>query len=57
MLTSPLAAASARVHIEDGQSLAEYSLLLALIAVVCVAVVAVLGLAIAGILGNIAAAL
>ena len=42
---------------EDGQALAEYGLLLALIAVVCVLAVTALGLAISGILGGIVGAL
>jgi Flp pilus assembly pilin Flp len=42
---------------EDGQTLAEYGLVLALIAVVAVAAVTALGLAISGQLGSIAGAL
>jgi len=42
---------------ESGQSMAEYGLLLALIAVVCVATVTALGLAISGTLGSITGAL
>lgn len=42
-----------RVRCEDGQALAEYGLLLALIAVVCVLAVTALGLAISGILGGV----
>ncbi len=42
---------------EDGQALAEYGLLLALIAVVCVLALTALGLAIAGTLGSITGAL
>ncbi len=46
-----------RIREEEGQALAEYGLLLALIAVVCVAAVTLLGLAIAGQLGAITGAL
>jgi pilus assembly protein Flp/PilA len=42
---------------EDGQALAEYGLLLALIVVVCVLAVTALGLAISGILGSVSGAL
>ena len=42
-----------RFEREDGQALAEYGLLLALIAVVCVAAVGFLGLAISGALSSI----
>ena len=42
---------------EDGQALAEYGLLLAFIAVVCLAAVAALGLAIAGQLGAVTGSL
>jgi len=42
---------------EDGQALAEYGLLLALIAVVCVLALTALGLAISGILGSITGSL
>lgn len=42
---------------EDGQALAEYGLLLALVAVACLAAVTALGLAIAGQLGAITGAL
>ncbi len=38
---------------EDGQALAEYGLLLALIAVVCIAALTALGLAISGTLGSL----
>jgi pilus assembly protein Flp/PilA len=47
----------ARVRDEDGQALAEYGLLLALIAVACLAAVTALGLAIAGQLGTITGSL
>lgn len=43
----------ARLHDEAGQDLAEYTLILAFIAAVCVIVVAILGLAIAGGFGSI----
>ena len=46
-----------RLGREDGQALAEYGLLLALIVVVCVLAVTALGLAISGILGGIVCAL
>ena len=42
-----------RYEREDGQALAEYGLLLALIAVVCIVALTALGLAIAGTLGSI----
>lgn len=38
---------------EDGQSLAEYGLILALVALVCVAGVTAIGLAIAGMFGDV----
>jgi pilus assembly protein Flp/PilA len=44
---------AARFEREDGQALAEYGLLLALIAVVCVAAVTALGLALSGSLDDI----
>jgi pilus assembly protein Flp/PilA len=46
----------ARIDREDGQALAEYGLLLALIAVVCIAALTALGLAISGTLGSITGA-
>jgi pilus assembly protein Flp/PilA len=46
-----------RFEREDGQALAEYGLLLALIAVVCIAALGLLGLAIAGTLGSITGSL
>ena len=49
--------ALARIQDEDGQALAEYGLLLALIAVACVFAVTTLGLAIAGQLGAITGSL
>ena len=42
-----------RFQREDGQALAEYGLLLALIAVVCIVALTALGLAIAGTLSKI----
>lgn len=46
-----------RFHEERGQALAEYGLILALIAVACIVALGVLGLAIAGELDAITAAL
>ena len=46
-----------RVRSEEGQALAEYGLVLALIAVVCIAALTALGLAISGLLGDIAGAM
>jgi pilus assembly protein Flp/PilA len=46
-----------RFEREDGQALAEYGLLLALIAVVCIAALGLLGLAISGTLGSITGSL
>ena len=43
----------ARYEREDGQALAEYGLLLALIAVVCIVALTALGLAIAGTLSKL----
>ena len=43
----------ARYDCEDGQALAEYGLLLALIAVVCIVALTALGLAIAGTLSTL----
>lgn len=47
----------ARFEREEGQALAEYGLLLALIAVVCIAALGLLGLALAGTLGSITGSL
>ena len=47
----------ARIEREDGQALAEYGLLLALIAVVCIGALTVLGIAISGTLGSITGSL
>lgn len=46
-----------RFQREDGQALAEYGLILALIAVVAIAALTALGLAVAGTLGGITAQL
>ena len=45
-----------KMNREDGQALAEYALLLAFIAIVCVLAVTALGLAISGALGSITGA-
>jgi Flp pilus assembly pilin Flp len=47
---------AARLHNEEGQALAEYSLILAFIAVAAVLALTALGLALAGHLGALAAA-
>jgi pilus assembly protein Flp/PilA len=52
-----LAGFVARFEREDGQALAEYGLLLALIAVVCILALTALGLAISGTLGSITGSL
>ena len=52
-----LVASISRTEREDGQALAEYGLLLALIAVACLAALTALGLAISGILGSITGSL
>ncbi len=46
-----------RIEREEGQGLAEYGLILALIAVVCIAALTALGLAVAGTLGSITGSL
>ena len=46
-------AASARLRSETGQAMAEYGLVLALIAVVCIAALTAIGLGISGSLGSI----
>jgi pilus assembly protein Flp/PilA len=56
-LNEVLAALVSRFDREDGQALAEYGLLLALIAVVCILALTALGLAISGTLGSITGAL
>ncbi|HEV8573763.1 MAG TPA: Flp family type IVb pilin [Dehalococcoidia bacterium] len=55
-MNEALTAIVARFDREDGQALAEYGLLLALIAVVCIVALTALGLAIAGTLGSITGA-
>jgi pilus assembly protein Flp/PilA len=55
-MNEALLAIVARFEREDGQALAEYGLLLALIAVVCIAALGFLGLAIAGTLSSITGA-
>ena len=52
-MNEALTALVARFDREDGQALAEYGLLLALIAVVCIVALTALGLAISGTLGSI----
>jgi pilus assembly protein Flp/PilA len=52
-----LAGFVSRFEREDGQALAEYGLLLALIAVVCILALTALGLAISGTLGSITGSL
>jgi pilus assembly protein Flp/PilA len=47
----------ARFRSEEGQALAEYGLILALIAVVCILALTAIGLAISGTLGDVAAAM
>jgi pilus assembly protein Flp/PilA len=56
-MNEALTALVARFDREDGQALAEYGLLLALIAVVCIAALTALGLAVSGTLGSITSAL
>ena len=55
-MNEALTAIVARFDREDGQALAEYGLLLALIAVVCILALTALGLAIAGTLSSITGA-
>ncbi len=50
---SKVAAAQARTANEEGQGLAEYGLILALIAVVCITILGTLGGSIAGKLGEV----
>ena len=45
-----------RVRSEEGQALAEYSLTLVFILMVCVIALTALGLAVSGLLGNVAGA-
>ena len=56
-MNEALTALVARFDREDGQALAEYGLLLALIAVVCIFALTALGLAISGTLGSITGSL
>jgi pilus assembly protein Flp/PilA len=55
-INEALASLVSRLEREDGQALAEYGLLLALVVVVCVLAITALGLAISGILGSIVGA-
>jgi pilus assembly protein Flp/PilA len=57
MLTSWIWRLMARFRSEEGQALAEYGLILALIAAVCVLTLTAIGLAITGTLGDVAAAM
>ena len=56
-INGALTALVTRFDREDGHALAEYGLLLALIAVVCILALTALGLAISGTLGSITGAL
>jgi len=56
-INEALVAFVSRFEREDGQALAEYGLLLALIAVACLVALTALGLAIAGTLGSITGSL
>jgi pilus assembly protein Flp/PilA len=57
MLTNWIWRLVARFQSQEGQALAEYGLILALIAVVCILVLTTIGLAISGKLGQVATAL
>ena len=57
MLTNWIWRLLTRFESEKGQALAEYGLILALIAVICIALLTVVGLAISGTLGDVAAAM
>ena len=57
MLTSWIWRLLARFRSEDGQALAEYGLIIALIAGVCILTLTAVGVAISGNLGDIAAAM
>ena len=57
MLTNWIWRLLARFRSEDGQALAEYGLILALIAVICLATLTAIGLAVSGTLGDVAAAM
>jgi pilus assembly protein Flp/PilA len=56
-ISDALVAFMSRFEREDGQALAEYGLLLALIAVACLAALTALGLAISGTLGSLTGSL
>ena len=57
MLTNWIWRLMARFRSEEGQALAEYGLILALIAAVCVLTLGTIGLAISGTRGDVAAAM
>jgi pilus assembly protein Flp/PilA len=57
MLTNWIWRLMARFESEKGQALAEYGLILALIAVVCILALTAIGLAISGELGKVTAAM
>jgi len=57
MLTNWIWRLLARFRSEEGQALAEYGLILALIAVVCILALTAIGLAVSGTLGDVAAAM
>ena len=57
MLTNWIWRLMARFRSEDGQALAEYGLILALIAVICLLALGAVGLAISGTLDDVAAAM
>ena len=55
-INEALMASVARFDREEGQALAEYGLILALIAIFCIAALGALALAISGVLGSVAGA-
>jgi pilus assembly protein Flp/PilA len=57
MLTNWIWRLMARFRSEEGQALAEYGLIIALIAVVCILTLTAVGAAVSGNLGDIAAAM
>jgi pilus assembly protein Flp/PilA len=57
MLSNWILRLLARFQSEKGQALAEYGLILALIAVVCILALTAIGLAISGTLGSVADAM
>jgi pilus assembly protein Flp/PilA len=57
MLTNWIWRLMARFQSEDGQALAEYGLILALIAVICLLALGAIGLAVSGTLDDVAAAM